>query len=88
MNDQLPATYYRALHELQSIDFVLTDLTLYLDTHPSDTQALAQYQQFKDRREVLAKQFEQNPTPLTSFGGHDGTHDSWQWNNTPWPWQV
>lgn len=30
----LPESYYQLLEKIQAVDFVLVDLTLYLDTHP------------------------------------------------------
>ena len=30
---QMPADYYQLLEQLQTVDFVLVELTLYLDTH-------------------------------------------------------
>ncbi|MCL6489696.1 MAG: spore coat protein CotJB, partial [Alicyclobacillus mali] len=51
--ESLPKAYYQYLQELQAIDFVLVDLTLYLDTHPDDEQALAQFKQFQKRKHNL-----------------------------------
>ena len=31
---QMPPEYYQLLEELQTADFVIVELTLYLDTHP------------------------------------------------------
>ncbi|MBL2086617.1 spore coat protein CotJB, partial [Klebsiella pneumoniae] len=36
VNQPLPEEYYRLLENLQELDFVLVELTLYLDTHPDD----------------------------------------------------
>ncbi len=38
MQQPLPEHFYTMLQELQAIDFVLVELTLYLDTHPLDVQ--------------------------------------------------
>lgn len=83
----VPKEYYRHLGELQSIDFVLVELTLYLDTHPDDQQALAQFQQFQKRKQVLTQQFEALFGPLKEYGNSPaGTQ--WTWAQAPWPWQV
>lgn len=66
--------------------FYLTDLSLYLDTHPTDEQALAlflehkaQYDQYADvyaRRFGALKQSQVN----AEYG--------WAaWSNTPFPWE-
>lgn len=41
----LPETYYKALEELQAIDFALLELQLYLDTHPTDEKAQEQFKE-------------------------------------------
>jgi spore coat protein JB len=79
--------YYKLLYELQVLDFVLVELTLYLDTHPNDTQAIQQYNQYAQKRQQAAGQFEQAYGPLMHYG-HSYTRYPWQWDDTPWPWQV
>jgi spore coat protein JB len=83
----LPDSYYRQLHDLQAVDFVLVELTLYLDTHPDDLGAIQQYNQFAQKRMQIARQFELEFGPLMHFG-HSYTKQPWQWIEPPWPWQV
>lgn len=87
MHMKLDNEYYRQLHELQSIDFVLVELQLYLDTHPHDTQAVQQFNHFAQTRQKLAANFESQYGPLQSFG-NSLSKSPWQWVDTPWPWQV
>lgn len=79
--------YYKLLHELQTIDFVLVELNLYLDTHPDDFQAIQQYNQFAQARQQVALKFEECYGPLMNFG-HSYSKAPWQWKDEPWPWQV
>lgn len=87
MHTMIDEQYYKLLHELQAIDFVLVELNLYLDTHPHDMQAVQQYNQFVQKRYELASQYEMAYGPLMNFG-HSFSKHPWQWNDTPWPWQV
>ncbi|WP_102345741.1 spore coat protein CotJB [Bacillus sp. Marseille-P3661] len=87
MHKQLPQQYYTLLEELQAVDFVLVELTLYLDTHPQDLQAIEQFNQCAHQRKQIAKQFEMQFGPLLQFG-HSYTNCPWTWNDSPWPWQV
>jgi spore coat protein JB len=87
MSYKVPKEYYQLMQELQALDFVLVDLTLYLDTHPDDEQALAQFNQFTRRRAALAQQFESRFGALAEFG-HSPGGKRWTWNEGPWPWQV
>ena len=79
--------YRRELEQLQKVDFVLVELTLYLDTHPTDMQAIQQYNQLTQSRHEMARAFELKFGPLMAFG-HSFTRFPWQWVQTPWPWQV
>lgn len=87
MHKQLPQEFYVLLEELQAIDFVLVELTLYLDTHPHDLQAIEQFNQCAQKRRQLAKQYEAQFGPLLQFG-HSYSRYPWDWDDTPWPWQV
>jgi spore coat protein JB len=75
------------MSELQAIDFVLVELTLYLDTHPDDTQAIAQFAQFQRRKTALMAQFESAFGPIRGFG-NSPVGSQWTWAEGPWPWQV
>jgi spore coat protein JB len=83
----MPKEYYQYLQELQSIDFVLVELTLYLDTHPDDTQALAQFNQYQKRKVVMMQQFQTVFGPLLQYG-NSPVGQTWTWSESPWPWQV
>ncbi|MBX5435994.1 MAG: spore coat protein CotJB [Alicyclobacillaceae bacterium] len=87
MSRTIPKEYYQYLTELQSVDFVLVELTLYLDTHPDDAQALHQFTQFQRRKQVLTQQFETLFGPLHEFGNSPAGR-GWSWAEGPWPWQV
>lgn len=84
---QLPAEYYQMLEQLQAVDFVLVELTLYLDTHPTDMDAINQFNQFSKERRQLKKAFEQQFGPLLQYG-NSYTSYPWNWADSPWPWQV
>lgn len=87
MVNKWPPSYYKKLEELQAADFVLTDLTLYLDTHPTDAQAIAQYNQFSQYSRQLKRAFEAEFGPLQN-GSLNRKKDEWEWANPPWPWQI
>lgn len=88
MSIQLDEAYYTLLHELQAIDFVLVELNLYLDTHPTDAAALQQYNQYAELRKRVAQHYEANYGPLMHFGHSVEQSNRWQWVDVPWPWQV
>lgn len=85
--NQLPNNYYEDLQVLQVTDFTLVELTLYLDTHPDDLEALKQFNSTAQKSAGLRDAFEKQYGPLRQFG-HSYSAYPWQWNKVPWPWQV
>jgi spore coat protein JB len=84
---QVPAEYYQLMEQLQTVDFVLVELTLYLDTHPDDTEAVNQFNQYAKERRRIKKLFESQFGPLIQFGNSYSGYP-WNWKDSPWPWQV
>lgn len=84
---QMPPEYYSQLEELQTIDFVIVELALYLNTHPNDVDAIRQYNESVQLRKAVVKKFEKAFGALTSFGFSYSKHP-WDWKEAPWPWQV
>jgi spore coat protein JB len=87
MHHNLPPEYYALLEELQAIDFVLVELTLYLDTHPHDIGAINQYNSYAKQRKYIKKEFEQRFHPLEQYG-HSYASAPFSWSESPWPWQI
>lgn len=83
----ITSEYYSILSELQATDFTLTELTLYLDTHPEDEHALEQFNDFSAHKKKLKVYFEEKFGPLQQYGNSPST-DTWKWSESPWPWQV
>jgi spore coat protein JB len=84
---QLPPEFYALMEELQAVDFVLVDLTLYLDTHPNDYEAIQQFNNFSKQRGLLKKQIESIYGPLQQYGNSYSGYP-WNWDDGPWPWQL
>ncbi|WP_010284288.1 spore coat protein CotJB [Bacillus timonensis] len=85
---QMPPEYYALLEDLQALDFVLVELTLYLDTHPNDNQAIQQFNTVSQQRRKVAKLYEERFGPLTQYGRYSYSNYPWNWDDEPWPWQV
>lgn len=58
MAKKVDAEYYRQLEQIQAADFVLVELSLYLNTHPHDEDALKQFNQYSGYSRHLKRQFE------------------------------
>ena len=82
------------LLQIQQVSFVLDDLTLYLDMHSEDSQALSMFQEKLVVRDQLKKEFAQKFYPLTRdcvayCQGKSGVHGdhAFCWQDGPIPWE-
>lgn len=87
MTQQMPEEFYRWMEQLQEVDFVLVELTLYLDTHPEDYQSIKQFNEFAQKSMQIRQQIESKYGPLQQFGNSYSGYP-WNWNQPPWPWQM
>lgn len=73
------------LGQLQTLDFILQELALYLDTHRDDKEALALYRNFQQVYRNSLAEYEKMYGPITRTVGCD--HD-FRWLDDPWPWEY
>lgn len=86
MNIVNPDLEETPMTEMMSIDFVVDELELYLDTHAGDREAFAMYQT------MLAVQREARERYVRMCGPIQQTDqlgmDRYVWLNSPWPWEF
>ena len=87
------------LKQISEISFTAQDLTLYLDTHPLDENALTAFKQAMEQRKQLLKTYGENYEPLTidcvcpDNNNKSGAHTSYggqrhfTWTDGPLPWE-
>ena len=63
--------------------FAVTDIDLFLDTHPGDTEMLKKREEYMTQLQPLVRQYEEKYGPLTK---KDGGINTWSWVKDPWPW--
>lgn len=68
------------------LGFVMTELLLYLDTHPDDLEAIEYYNKMKEKYKKAVKIYEDKIGPLT-FTSVD-CDNYWTWVATPMPWEM
>lgn len=73
------------LSQIQALQFVLQELTLYLDTHEEDQEAFQLFQQYSKTLEGALAAYQKEHGPLLRSGAAAGS--SWQWSKGPWPWE-
>ena len=75
-----------ALTELQALEFVITELGLYLDTHCDDQEAFALFQEYVALEQEGRKRYEAMYGPVTREAA--ANCDRFVWFQDPWPWEY
>lgn len=73
------------LKELTMLDFMATDIHLYLDTHPKDKMMIRKYNKIVSQADACRFKYEKLYGPLCSYRS-SSKEDRWTWINEPWPW--
>ncbi len=75
----------KLLLAIQMYDFYLYELNLYLDTHPTDQNALALFRKTRDQRNAAYESFIGKYGPITADQTYAG--ERFTWVEGPWPWE-
>lgn len=73
------------LRKIAANDFAMTDLHLYLDTHPNSTAISRKLDEYRIKNDVLKKEFEERFGPLMQSNENG---NRWAWIANPWPWET
>ena len=76
------------LIKVQEMQFVALELNLYLDTHPCDKDALNDFNCAVEALKEYMQEYEQRYGPLLNSGMSGFIKETWQWVESPWPWQI
>ncbi len=74
------------MRKIQETGFALYDLTLFLDSHPTNQMALDYFRDVQKRHTELEAEYEMMYGPLTAFDTN--TEQGWTWIQDPWPWEL
>lgn len=72
--------------ELMAIDFVLQELSLYLDTHQDDKEAFETWKAFQKLAAEGRKRYIEMCGPI--LRKDTALFSSWIWPDDPWPWDT
>lgn len=75
----------KLLKRLQICDFVLTEASMYLDTHPNNAMALEYFNKHNKMKKEILKEYVDKYGPITRCDNNNS--QTWQWINNPWPWE-
>ena len=79
-------TKSEALRKVQMYSFALVDTGLFLDTHPTNKAALMFFEDTINKYREALEEYEKNYGPMTP--GSVDVSKSWEWVETPWPWEM
>ena len=71
------------LQQIKCCDFAITELALYLDTHPQDDRALCLHRKYCKEAKELKDKYQKVYGPLTI----NFPCNKWRWIEEPWPWE-
>ena len=73
----------KLMRSLSAVQFALWELHLYLNTHPTDLEAIALHEQYEAKLRKLRDEYESKYGPLTPTVG-----EGVDWLKNPWPWDI
>ncbi|NLH01290.1 MAG: spore coat protein CotJB [Clostridiales bacterium] len=73
------------LKKITELDFYIIDLHLYLNTHPTDIEAITLYNSCVIQVRQLREEYSRQYGMLLANNCTSG--QPWQWIDNPWPWQ-
>lgn len=81
----MPAVNSSLLKKIQTYDFMLFELNLYLDTHPNCQNALEMHRRYTEMLNAATDEYQRRFGPLTARAA--GSGETWRWVDSPWPWE-
>lgn len=87
MTSDMDAYQEEALRNIDAISLTLQDTVLYLDTHPTDTEALAFFDKYSTMRNEALESYAKDYGPLLVDDVTMTDANYWNWINQPWPWE-
>ena len=74
------------MQRINQYSFAVNDATLFLDTHPYDSEAMAYFQKYRELRVEALREYAKYYAPLLVDYASNETVP-WSWANEPWPWE-
>jgi len=76
----------RLLKQITILDFMATDLQMYLNTHPQDEEAIKMYNDTVTQSALMCAEYEECYGPMVGCRSK-APKNTWEWQDSPWPWQ-
>ncbi len=73
------------LRDIGVLDFTLVELALYLDTHPTDRNAMEYFNYYNRIKTQMEREFSRTYYPLKLDLAE--SNQEWRWGAAPLPWE-
>jgi spore coat protein JB len=74
------------LLKVQRYRFILFDISLYLDSHKDDEEALSSFKKYSKDYMEARNEYVKKFGPLSH--ADMANEKKWTWTDDPWPWEV
>ncbi len=76
----------KLFRDIQIVSFALDDVKLFLDTHPTDAEALHYFRYYRELLQTMRENYQEKFGPLTALATK--AENMWTWVEGPWPWEM
>ena len=76
----------KMLTDIDSLEFALIDLNLYLDVYPDDKSAIELFNKYRNEQNELLHNYQNEFGPIL-LNSDSLNNMPWMWDNKPWPWE-
>lgn len=76
----------KMLTDIDSLDFAIIDLNLYLDIYPDDKYAIDLFNKYRNEQNELLHTYQNEYGPIL-LNSDALNNIPWMWDNKPWPWE-
>lgn len=87
MNSQSNSDRQQLLHDIGVISFVVVEMTEYLDTHPTDKDAIDYLSHYVRMKNQAMREYAMKYSPLRISDADSCKQKEWKWATEPWPWE-
>ncbi|MDD3369497.1 MAG: spore coat protein CotJB [Lachnospiraceae bacterium] len=85
---QMTPEQRKLLHDISVLDFVVVEMTLFLDTHPDNKEAMDYISQYIRMKNRASHEYALKYEPLTiDEAAYSVQARDWCWNDGPMPWE-
>ena len=87
MTNSMSSEQSRLYHDIGVIDFVIVEMNEYLDTHPTDKEAMEYLSHYVRMKNQAMREYAMKYGPLRISDADGCNHNEWKWATQPWPWE-